>query len=191
MKKLTLKALACTLCASLALVGGLVLTGCSGTDPEEAIRTDITTNFDALKSQEGALVDELAAQMEGMGLEDYGIEPSEVVTSVLDGFDYSIDDITVEDDTATATVTVMSKSISPIANPDSDAMYDAIMEAISSGELDVNDDDAVNAWAGEYVMGLVAEIEPSEKTIELVYNKTDDGWEIDNSANTEISKIFV
>lgn len=82
MKKLTLKALACTLCASLALVGGLVLTGCSGTDPEEAIRTDITTNFDALKSQEGALVDELSAQMEGMGLEDYGIEPSEVVTSV-------------------------------------------------------------------------------------------------------------
>ncbi|OUO59119.1 hypothetical protein [Olsenella sp. An270] len=191
MKKLTLKALACTLCASLALVGGLVLAGCSGTDPEEAIRTDITTNFDALKSQEGALVDELAAQMEGMGLEDYGIEPSEVVTSVLDGFDYTIDGVTVEDDTATATVTVMSKSISPIANPDSDAMYDAIMEAISSGELDVNDDDAVNAWAGEYIMGLLDAIEPSEKTIELTYTNGDDGWELDETSASEVESIFV
>ena len=78
-----------------------------------------------------------------------------------------------------------------LTNMDSDAMVEELMNAINSGELDVNDDDAVNAWAGEYVMGLVAEIEPSEKTIELVYNKTDDGWEIDNSANTEISKIFV
>ena len=187
MKKLTLKALACTLCASLALVGGLVLTGCSGTDPEEAIRTDITTNFDALKSQEGALVDELAAQMEGMGLEDYGIEPSEVVTSVLDGFDYSIDDITVEDDTATATVTVMSKSISPI----SDAMYDAIMEAIDSGELDVTDDEAVNVWAGNYIMSLLDAINPTEKTIELTYTNGDDGWELDETSASEVESIFV
>lgn len=91
MKKLTLKTLVCTLCASLALVGGLVLTGCSGTNPEEAIRQDITTNFDEIKNLDDAAMEEFAEELGDTGLESYGIETTELLTSMLDGFDYSID----------------------------------------------------------------------------------------------------
>ena len=192
MKRTSLKALACTLCAALALVGGLALAGCSATpDPEEAIKADLTSNFDALKNLDEDAVEEMVEAMDSVGLDAYGIDSKELLASMLDGFDYSIDSIAVEDDTATATVTVTSKSMSELTNMDSDAMYDAIMEALTSGELDPNDDEAVNAWAGEYVMGILDTIEPSEKTVEIDYINGDDGWEMDESSSSEVERIFV
>ncbi len=193
MKKFTLKALVCTLCASLALVTALALTGCSGTgtDPEEEVRAAIAAEFDAFKNLEGDVIDELAEEMGKAGLDDYGIEADEYIVSMFEGFDYSIDDIAVEGDTATATITVMSKSLDTIANPDPDAMYEAIADAIMSGEVDPNDNDAVIAWSGAYVMGLLDAVEPTEKTIELTYTNGDDGWQMEDSSESEIEKIFL
>ena len=191
MKKLTLKTLACTLCASLALVSGLVLTGCSGTDPEEAIRQDITTNFDEIKNLDDAAMEEFAEELGDTGLESYGIETTELLTSMLDGFDYSIESVTVDGDTAVAEVSVTAKSMGELMNMDADAMTDALMEDLMSGALDGNDDDAVNAWAGAYVMNLVDAIEPSEKTVTLTYINGDDGWELDESSNSEVEQIFI
>ena len=191
MKKLTLKTLACTLCASLALVSGLVLTGCSGTNPEEAIRQDITTNFDEIKNLDDAAMEEFAEELGDTGLESYGIETTELLTSMLDGFDYSIESVTVDGDAAVAEVSVTAKSMGELMNMDADAMTEALMEDLTSGALDANDDDAVNAWAGAYVMNLVDAIEPSDKTVTLTYINGDDGWELDESSNSEIEQIFI
>lgn len=191
MKKLTLKTLACTLCASLALVSGLVLTGCSGTNPEEAIRQDITTNFDEIKNLDDAAMEEFAEELGDTGLESYGIETTELLTSMLDGFDYSIESVTVDGDTAVAEVSVTAKSMGELMNMDADAMTEALMEDLTSGALDANDDDAINAWAGAYVMNLVDAIEPSDKTVTLTYINGDDGWELDESSNSEIEQIFI
>lgn len=87
MRRTAAKALTGMLCATLALVGGLVLTGCSGADPEEAVRADITTNFDQLKNLEGDALEEIADGMGTTGLEQYGLENTEVITAMLDGFD--------------------------------------------------------------------------------------------------------
>ena len=190
MKRTTLKALACSLCATLALVGGLALSGCSGTDPEEAIRADLTTNFDEVKNLDDEAIDELSEEMGSTGLEDYGIETADLIKSMADGFDYSIDSVTVEDDIATAEVTVTSKSMSELMDLDYDAMYEDLMAAVESGEV-TGDEESINAWAGEYIMGLVDAIEPSEKTIELSYTKGDDGWELDDSSNNALAQIFV
>ena len=191
MKKLTLKTLACTLCASLALVSGLVLTGCSGTNPEEAIRQDITTNFDEIKNLDDAAMEEFAEELGDTGLESYGIETTELLTSMLDGFDYSIESVTVDGDTAVAEVSVTAKSMGELMNMDADAMTEALMEDLTSGALDANDDDAINAWAGAYVMNLVDAIEPSDKTVTLTYINGDDGWELDESSDSEIEQIFI
>lgn len=190
MRRSALKVLAGTLCATLALVGGLALSGCSGEKPEDAIRTDIASNFDAIKNLDDATIDELAEEMGSIGMEDYGIDTSELIASMADGFDYSIDSVSVEDDTATATVTVTSKSMSELMDLDYDAMTAELMAAIEAGEV-TSDQDSLNAWVGEYVMNMVDAIEPSEKTIELTYVKGDDGWSLDESSNTEASMIFV
>ena len=91
MRRSALKVLTGTLCATLALVGGLALSGCSGEKPEDAIRTDIASNFDAIKNLDDATIDELAEEMGSIGMEDYGIDTSELIASMADGFDYSID----------------------------------------------------------------------------------------------------
>ena len=191
MRRTAAKALTGMLCATLALVGGLVLTGCSGADPEEAVRADLTANFDQLKNLEGDALEEIADGMGNIGLEQYGLENIEVITAMLDGFDYTIDSVTVDGDTATAEVTVTSKSMSELMNLDTDALTADLMEAVTSGELDPSDDDAINAWAGEYMMGLVEQIEPSEKTISLTYVNGDDGWTMDDSSASEVAQIFV
>ena len=102
MRRTAAKALTGMLCATLALVGGLVLTGCSGADPEEAVRADLTANFDQLKNLEGDALEEIADGMGNTGLEQYGLENTEVITAMLDGFDYTIDSVAVDGDTATA-----------------------------------------------------------------------------------------
>ena len=191
MKKLTLKTLVCTLCASLALVGGLVLTGCSGANPEEAIRQYITADFDEIKNLDDATMEEFAEELGDTGLESYGIETTELLTSMLDGFDYSIESVTVDGDAAVAEVSVTAKSMGELMNMDADAMTEALMEDLTSGALDANDDDAVNAWAGAYVMNLVDAIEPSDKTVTLTFVNGDDGWELDESSNSEIEQIFI
>lgn len=191
MRRTAAKALTGMLCATLALVGGLVLTGCSGADPEDAVRADLTANFDQLKNLEGDALEEIADGMGNTGLEQYGLENTEVITAMLDGFDYTIDSVAVDGDTATAEVTVTSKSMSELMNLDTDALTADLMEAVTSGELDPSDDDAINAWAGEYMMGLVEQIEPSEKTISLTYVNGDDGWTMDDSSASEVAQIFV
>ena len=191
MRRTAAKALTGMLCATLVLVGGLVLTGCSGADPEEAVRADLTANFDQLKNLEGDALEEIADGMGNTGLEQYGLENTEVITAMLDGFDYTIDSVAVDGDTATAEVTVTSKSMSELMNLDTDALTADLMEAVTSGELDPSDDDAINAWAGEYMMGLVEQIEPSEKTISLTYVNGDDGWTMDDSSASEVAQIFV
>lgn len=190
MRGIAFKTLAGTLCATLVLVGGLVLTGCSETNPEDAIRQDITANFDQIKNLDDAAIEELADEMGETGLEDYGIDTTELITSMLDGFDYSIESITVDGDNAEATLSVTSKSMGELMNMDADAMTEALMEDLMSGALDANDDDAVNVWAGEYVMNLVDAIEPSEKTITLAYVNGDDGWELDESSGDALETIF-
>lgn len=176
----------------------LALTCCLGAaactpekSPEDIIREDITAELDELKNLEGETLDELVEEMAKTGLEDYGIEADEFIGSLFDGFDYSIDDIAVEGDSATATVTVTSKSVDTVMNPDPDALYEAIMDAITSGEVDANDDDAVKTWSGAYIMGLLDAVEPTEKTIELAYANGDDGWQMEDSSESEIEKIFL
>lgn len=190
MKRTSLKVLACTLCATLALASGLVLTGCSGADPEEAIRTDLTANLDQIKNLDDAAIDELAEEMGDTGLEDYGIETSELIASMADGFDYSIESVEVDGDTATANLTVTSKSMSELMNLDYDEMTNDLMSAIESGEVTA-DEEGINAWAGTYIMDLVNGIEPSEKSLELTYVNGDDGWELDANSNNAVSQIFI
>lgn len=101
-----LKALTCSITAVLALSVGLVLGACSGPSPEEVIREDLTANLDRVKELDDATVEELVSSMGTIGLETYGIEASDVVRSLLDGFDYTIDDITVDDEGTSAVASV-------------------------------------------------------------------------------------
>ena len=193
MKRHTLRGLAVMIVAVLAVACGLALGACSsGPSAEDIIREDIATNLDDIKDMDDATLDGLARQIGSVGLEEYGIDAGTLITSMIDGFDYSIESVEVEDDTATASVTVTAKSMTEFTNFDYDTMSDDIVDAVTSGEIDATDEDAVNAWVGEYIMGMINALEPVEKDITFTYVNGEDGWELDeSSATSEAAQIFL
>ena len=109
-KKLLLAPLMAVLVACV-----VVLSGCGGPSVEELITEDLTTQFDEVKNGGD---DFLAGLEEASGdeFEQLGIDPKEYAKSYLEGFDYKIGDVTVDEDkgTATAEVTITCKSMNQI-----------------------------------------------------------------------------
>lgn len=190
MKRTPLKALVCVLCATLTLASGLILTGCSKPDPEKVIRANLILSFDQLKNLDDDAIDELAKEYDDIGIEELGIEPSEHIATVADGFDYSIESIEVDGDTATANLTIYSKSLSELSDLNYDEMYEDFIRAVESGEVTL-DEESFNAWVGAYLMDAIDRIEPSEKSLELTYVNGDDGWELDAKSNDALTQIFI
>lgn len=187
-----LKVLTCSITAVLALSVGLVLGACSGPSPEEVIREDLTANLDRVKELDDATVEELVGSMGTIGLETYGIEASDVVRSLLDGFDYTIDDITVDDEgtSAVASVSVTCKSASDFTERINQAATDLATELMNdpSGLELLSDEEALNARIGEVVMETLDEVELQQTSIEIDYSKTDDGWTASDAS--ELAQIF-
>lgn len=192
MKRHTLRSLVVMVVAVLAVACGLALGACSsGPSAEDIIREDIATNLDDIKNMDDATLDGLARQIGSVGLEEYGVDTGTLITSMIDGFDYSIESVEVEDDTATASVTVTAKSMTEFMNFDYDVMADDIVDAVTSGEIDTTDQDAFNAWVGEYIMGMIDDLEPVEKDITFTYVNGEDGWELDEDSVSDAAQIFL
>lgn len=192
MKRRTMRTLVYSLCATLALVMGLALAGCSGgPSAEEQIRQDLASSFDRLKDLDDTTMEELSESMDTSSLEPYGIDGAQLIRSMVDGFGYTINDVTVDEGagTAVATVSVTSKSMLELYNQLGD-IFEELLSGSDALEL-LTDQDALNERVGELVMEAVDAIEPSEKELELAYSKADDGWKMDDSAGDEFAKIFV
>ena len=91
-KKLLLAPLMAALVACVVL-----LSGCGGPSVEELITNDLTSQFDEIKNGGD---DFLAGLEEASGdeFEQLGIDPKEYAKSYLEGFDYKIGDVTVDED---------------------------------------------------------------------------------------------
>ena len=192
MKRNALRTAIGSVCAVLALVCGLALSGCSSEpSAEELIREDISTALDKVRDLDDATIEEMVQSMDTESLEPYGIDGPELVKSMVDGFDYTIDSVSVDEEagTATAGLTVTSKSMTELYGS-----MDSIITELLSGpdmlEL-LSDQDALNQRVGELLMDALAQIEPTEKKIEFGYTKIDDNWELDGGSGAEFAKIFV
>lgn len=188
MKRRTLRALVCSLAAVLVVACGLVLGGCSGTSAEDAIRQDLTSMLDEAKNLDDATIQELMDSMDTAQLEAYGIDGTELIRSLLDGFDYSINSITVDGDTAVASVSVTCKSATDLYNE-----LGSVTDSLSSDPdfmTLLSDEDALNARIGELVMEAMDSLKPSTKDLELTYTQTDGEWVMDSSSSNALSQVF-
>ena len=109
-KKLLLAPLMAALVACVVL-----LSGCGGPSVEELITNDLTSQFDEIKNGGDDFLSGLE-EASGDEFEQLGIDPKEYAKSYLEGFDYKIGDVTVDEDkgTATAEVTITCKSMNKI-----------------------------------------------------------------------------
>ena len=183
---------------TLALIVALplMLSAC-GPAADELIRNAIIEEFDEIKVGENANFNEGLdiAFIEG-GFEEIGIDGEEFKRLWMDGFDYSINDITVYGKTATASLTFTRKSIEDavsIFNGKS-AEYLAELEALTA-----EDPNALNDFTDERIlsdhvdmfMDALAVTPGSSVDVELRYELIDKVWTpTEESATAMLGKVF-
>ena len=139
-----------TLAALLALSIGMVgLAGCSsGTSDEDAIRASLSSELDSIKNIDDAFVNEFSESIDMSQLSVYGIDGVEFMKSYLSGFDYTIDSINVDGDSATAQITLTCKS------------YTGYLQALQTAVDEVTaDPDALAALSNDEINQKIKEAE--------------------------------
>ena len=166
--------------AALALTAfsAIALSAC-GPSPEESIRNAITEEFDSFKNGDDKAIQQIAQSAANQGISQYGIENEEFAAMVLDGFDYNINSIEVDGASATANLTISSKSAT--------AFKEKLTEAINS----ISENPDLASMSNEEKIQLISDaITDSFNDIAIVnedvtieYSKVDNVWTPVNSSS--------
>lgn len=161
------------LAACIVLVGAFaIIPGC-GPSNEELIRQAVSEKYDAYKNADDAVLSRIVTSLENDGLEELGIDDAEFASAVVDGFDYSIDNIAVEGDSAVVTMTFAGKSYSDLL-----AEITATTETLTNDPsfTELSQEDRLAA-AGKMVMDAFAGLDVKDETVDLDYELVDDKWQ--------------
>lgn len=173
---------------AIAAVCMVLLGACGGPSVEDLIRDDLTEQFDALKNGDDEFIDALEDSA-GSEFETLGIDPAEYASAYLEGFDYEIGDITVEDSTATAHVTLTLKSMNTIIN-DFSTQFQEEIEAIDD-PTSITEEDLYKR-AGEIMVEVTKNTEPKTVECDFTYSKDSDNvWSADDAAGNELMNAML
>lgn len=150
----------------------LCMTGC-GQNSEQLIRDSLSQQLESYKNADDAAMSQLATVAENEGLDEMGIDSQEFAAAVLDGFDYSIDNVTVDGNSATASVTIISKSYSDFET----RMMDIVTGITSDPSFaDMTEEEATQKL-GEQVMQAFADTEIITEQADIEYKLENNVWE--------------
>lgn len=170
-----------TFCVVLSCL--MLLVGCGNSNPEEIIEKEISATFDALVVKEGESYDAMKTSFVEEFEEVPGINSEELFVSLLDGFNYSIDSIKVDNEsgTAVATLNIKIKSMSDIFS----AWLSDLSETDASTFNGMSEDE-MSEYAGKQLLAAVDATEAKDATIEIRYSiNKDGGWELAEGENLE------
>ena len=118
-------------------------------------------------------LDELAADSGVDQLATYGIDAKSFIAAYLDGFDYRIDEVKVDGDSATATVVLTCKKFDAFAQ----ALTETTTELAEDEQTAELDADQINEKVGQLVLEALGSVEPTESNpVELPFTRTDNAW---------------
>ena len=168
--------------AAVAAGALLALTLCAacGCQPsrEDVIRDTVEEKFNAYKSLDDAVLSEIASKAEQDGLSDLGISGQDYASAVLNGFDYSIDDITVNDQAATVSMTIVSKSKTDFYNK----LNEAVSAFVQNPDTDGMSEEDKNAQVGTIAMQAFDQTETVSENVELQFQLQGNTWVSVNSS---------
>lgn len=182
-KKLLLAPLMAALVACVVL-----LSGCGGPSVEELITNDLTSQFDEIKNGGDDFLSGLE-EASGDEFEQLGIDPKEYAKSYLEGFDYKIGDVTVDEDkgTATAEVTITCKSMNKIVE-DFAAQYQEKIAALDT----MPSEDDLYKMAGQVMVDVTKAAKTKDTKVTFKYSANEDNeWSADDSATTEMMNAMM
>lgn len=172
--------------AAMALVAAsmLTLTGCADKANEEVIRESIIEQFDPIKNHDDSITGQIQRQ-NAVTLATIGLDGKEYANALLDGFDYSIEDVTVKGKEASATLVLTQKDIS-------EDQAEAVMGELAADPAfaSMSMDEKKSAVADkiyEYIASVPAE--PQDPvTIDFVLNG--DTWELTETSKMTVANLF-
>lgn len=184
----TQKILAGAAALLLALSVMVALPGCGGgQSDEDVIRASLSQELDSIKNIDDSFVNEFSESINMSQLSVYGIDGVEFMKAYLDGFDYTIDSIEVNGDTAQAQITLTCKSYTAYAQ----ALQDAVNEITSDPEkiASVNGSDSeINDMVGGIVIDSLNGVDlATTEPIIINYTKVDNTWEPASSTSGDIA----
>lgn len=164
-------------------LGGVV--GCSNS--EQMIRQGTAEMLDHYKNIDETVLEEASAALSETEAKAMGLTYEEMLQSMLDGFDYTIDSVNVDGDTAEAVVTITSKNLQGMT----DEVEKLQSEMMSNTELQKQGTDALLKWYGEKMMEYMnnAPIETHEP-LTLDYVLKDKTWELTSSSQKALENFI-
>lgn len=180
--------------AMLALVAALAatmlagLTACGGESAEDVIRKGVTEELEGIKNLDQAALDEImaGAGAADAGLDEYGIDMEEFCRTWLEGFDYSVDNVTVDGDNATATVTITCKSLMEGMT----IFMDKVTALTDDTEAMSQSMDELNLQMGTMLMEALGEAPLETNTVDLPYVLNGNTWEPGAGFDAALSEAF-
>ncbi len=178
--------LALTAALSATMLVGL--TACGGESAEDVIRKGVTEELESIKNLDQAALDEImaGAGAADAGLDEYGIDMEEFCRTWLEGFDYSVDNVTVDGENATATVTITCKSLMEGMT----IFMDKVTALTEDTEAMSKPMEELNLQMGTMLMESLGEAPLETNTVDLPYALNGNTWEPGAGFDTALSEAF-
>lgn len=162
----------------LVLVAALAVSsvvGCTSKEKdEETIRTAITDELDSIKNQDEDLMQEYEQSLGDAGLEDIGVDVGQFLSVYLNGFDYRIEEINVEEEKASASVVLKCKRFSEYGGQFEEAAQSLLEDTEALSQLS---EEELRTKVGELAMEALSELELKETDpITVEYELVDNVW---------------
>ena len=177
------RALLCVVAACVMVFGLTALAGC-GANEEEQVRQQVTADLDAIKNLDDAMVQEVVAAAADEGVDEayemFGITTEDVVRAYLDGFDYTIDGVTIDGDTAQVTVTMTMKSEADVTSA-LETMFNNLdmAEVIEAGDFE---------FLGSHMIDTINAVESTpQEPVTVEYVKADGAWAAASNIDSSIA----
>lgn len=178
LRPLARKALTLFATAALAIVSVAGLSAC-GESQEDAIKSMIKEKFSQLEQVTDANIEEVYGDDEIAELKKYGIDATELYNACVKRFDYEIEDVSVSDDTATATLSVTNLDFATVAASWTDDMsaYLTSDEAVND-YTNLGEDGMIAKVMGQLVEKIAADDAPTKTaSVTLDLKKNGKTWE--------------
>lgn len=175
------------LCCISAIV--MCLPGCAGVSAEEAIEASLSDKLDQVKSLDKGFISTIASYMDVDRFNDYGVDGTAFVTAYFDGFDYAIDSITVDDDSARAIVTLTCTSYSDFRSRLSEASN--AMAQNADEYVDMSRDDLAKTY-GTLLMNTLDQVKLAQtKPMTITFDREGDTWKMQENLESEIASFLL
>ncbi len=185
---MTIKQIVSCSCIFVACLFCLLYLCACGPSDEEIITQKLTTEFESIKTLDSSLVDQISSDTNLQTLTEFGVTPQAFVSSFLTGFDYRIESISVDGDTASATVVFICKDYSAFNT----ALAEAYGTLVADGYLTTLSQEETNIAYGETLIATMNAIQPTESTpFTITFEQVDKVWMPSESADLAISQALI